>query len=200
VAGASVVSFATLATAAARLSPPAAALAERYLALAALSAIAGVLAGAVEGWRTFERPQRLAAFVLLVASAMAWQAGRLWIHERQFDALAASQRDALRLAAVELSGDIVNFLAERVRTAPPPPAPATWDRDVAAVLAHDDETVRAYEARFGPAVRRTRDLLDLEGLEDRDLDAFYRRPASAFQIRIVAARLAALARRLEPRG
>ncbi len=198
VAGASVASFAALAVAAARLSPPDAALADRYLALAALSAIAAVVAAVVEGWRTFERPQRLGAFVLLVGSAMTWQAGRLWIHERQFDARAAAQRDALRLAALELSGDVLNFLADRARTAPPAPAAATWDRDVAAVLAHDDDTVRRYEARFGAAVRRTRDLLDLEGLQDRDLDTFYRRPAGAFQIRIVAARLAALAQRLPP--
>ena len=32
---------------------------------------------------------------------------------------------------------------------------------------------------------------------DRDLDAFYRRPANAFQITVVARRLAALAHRLE---
>jgi hypothetical protein len=40
-------------------------------------------------------------------------------------------------------------------------------------------------------------LLALEGVTDRDLDAFYRRPANAFQIDVVAKKLAALAGRLE---
>jgi hypothetical protein len=54
-----------------------------------------------------------------------------------------------------------------------------------------------YEAEFGAAVRRTRDLFALRGLTDRDLDAFYRRPASAFDIGVIARRLAVLAHRLE---
>ena len=37
----------------------------------------------------------------------------------------------------------------------------------------------------------------LEQLTDRDLDAFYRRPANAFQIDVVAKRLLVLARRLD---
>jgi hypothetical protein len=197
VVGSSIAAFASVAAAAAVVSPFAAGLADRYLALAAVSAIAAVVAAATTGWRTFTRPQRLAAFVLLVASAMSWQAGRMWIHERQFDALVASQREALRLAAIELSGDIVNFLADRARTVPPPPAPATWDHDVAARLAHESETARLYEARFGPAVRRAHDLFAFEGFDDRDLDVFYRSPANGFQIRTVARRLALLARRLE---
>jgi hypothetical protein len=196
VVGSSIAAFAAVAAAAASLSPPAAGVADRYLALAAVASIAAVLAAASAGWRTFARPQRLGAFVLLVASAMAWHAGRLWIHERQFDYLVASQREALRLAAVELSGDILDFLAARARTVPPSPAPATWDRDVAGVLAYESDTAGMYEARFGPAVRRAHDLFALEGLDDRDLDVFYRRPANAFQIRIVARRLAFLAGRL----
>jgi hypothetical protein len=42
-----------------------------------------------------------------------------------------------------------------------------------------------------------RDMFSLRGLIDRDLDAFFRQPANAFQIGVVARRLAVLAHRLE---
>jgi hypothetical protein len=179
------------------LWPPAVAIADRYLTLAALSAIVAVIAVVSTSWRRFERPQRLAAFVMIVATGMSWYAARLSVHERQFDYLVASQKTALRLQAIQLSGDLVNFLRQRALGAPPHPAPATWDRDVAAVLQHDAEDVELFDGIFGPQVRRTRQLFDLEGLTDRDLDAFYRHPANAFQMNIIAQKLAALARRLE---
>ena len=46
-------------------------------------------------------------------------------------------------------------------------------------------------------MRRLHDLMALRGLRDRDLDAFYRRPTNAFEINVVAEKLAALAHRLE---
>jgi hypothetical protein len=179
------------------LWPPAVAIADRYLTLAALWAVVAVFAIVLTSWRQFERPQRLAAFVMLVATGMSWYAARLSVHERQFDYLVAAQKTALRLQATELSGAIVNFLRQRALSAPQHPAPATWDRDVAAVLHHEAEDVELFDQMFGPQVRRTRQLFDLEGLTDRDLDAFYRHPANAFQINVIAQKLAALARRLK---
>ena len=61
---------------------------------------------------------------------------------------------------------------------------------------HEQETAALYEAQFGLAVRQIRQMFAQRGLTDRDLDAFYRRPASAFEIGVVARRLAVLARRL----
>ena len=187
---------AAVALGASALWPPAVAIADRYLMLAALFAIVAVIAIGSTSWREFARPQRLAAFVMLVAIGMSWYAARLSVHERQFDYLVASQKTALRLQATELSGDIVNFLRQRALSAPRHPAPATWDRDVAAVLQYEAEDVELFDRMFGPQVRRTRQLFDLEGVADRDLDAFYRHPANAFQINIIAQKLAALARRL----
>ena len=40
-------------------------------------------------------------------------------------------------------------------------------------------------------------MFSLRGLTDRDLDVFYDRPANAFQIDVIAQRLAVLAHRLE---
>ena len=177
VIGASIAGFAAVAAAAAMLWPPAIALGDRFLALAGVSALAAVFAVASTSWHHFERPQRLAAFVLLVASGMSWYSARLWMHERQFDYLVASQQHALQLEATELSGDILNYLRERDRGAPPHPRPASWDADTAALLRYETETASRFEQRFGPQVRRTRDLLTLEGLRDRDLDAFVRDPA-----------------------
>jgi hypothetical protein len=182
---------------AARMTPPAGAIADRYSTLAAILIAATVLTTMVILHERLERPGRLAAVVLLLATGMAWYSGRLWVHEKQFDYLVAQQKTDLDLRSVELSGDIVNFLRERALAAPPRPKPATWEHDVDAVLRYEPETSLLFEAEFGPELRKTREMLALRGLIDRDLDAFYRRPANAFQITIVAEKLTRLARRLE---
>jgi hypothetical protein len=124
---------------------------------------------------------------------LAIDLGSAWRWSAASAAGARAARCALQ--ATQLSGDIVNFLRQRAVSAPRHPAPATWDRDVAAVLQYEAEDVELFDRMFGPQVRRTRQLFDLEGLTERDLDAFYRHPANAFQMNIIAQKLAALARR-----
>jgi hypothetical protein len=179
------------------MTPPASAIADRYSTLAGILIAATVVTTLVVAGDRLERPGRLMAVVVLLTTGVAWYSGRLWVHEKQFDYIVAQQKTDLELRAVELSGDIVNFLRERRLTAPPHPSPPTWERDVEAVLGYEQETSALFDAQFGLQVRRIRDLLSLRGLRDRDLDAFYRRPANAFEIGIVAEKVAALARRLE---
>ena len=182
---------------AARMTPPAGAIADRCSTLAAILIAATVLTVLVVSHDRLDRPGRLAAVVVLLATGMAWYSGRLWVHERYFDYLVAQQKTDLELRSVELAGDIANFLRERALAAPPRPQPATWERDEVAVLRYEQETSLRYEAAFGTPVRRTRQLFAMRGLTDRDLDAFYRHPSSAFEIDVIARRLAALAHRLE---
>jgi len=194
---AAVFGCAAVALTAAELTPPAVPIADRYLTLTAVFIVAAVLSAIGSSATALDRPERLAAVVALLATAGAWYAAQVAVHEKQFDYLVAWQKTQLEMAAVELSGDIVNFLNRRSHDAPPRPSPATWDRDVEAVLQFEQATSVEFEAAFGARVRRTRDLLALEGLRDADLDAFYRRPANAFQIDVVARKLLALARRLQ---
>jgi hypothetical protein len=182
---------------AARLTPPASNISDRYATIAAIVIAATVLTTLVFARERLDRGGRLLAVVVLLVTGMTWYSGRLWVHEKYFDYLVAQQKTALDLHSIELSGDIVNFLRERARAAPPRPKPATWERDVSAVLAYEQETSQRFEEVFGPQVRQTRQMLAQRGLIDRDLDAFYRRPANAFQIDIIARRLAVLAHRLE---
>ncbi len=186
-----------VALAAAALTPPAVAIADRYLTLASILIVATILTALIMSRHVLDRERRLIAFVLLMTTAGVWYGGRLWVHEKQFDYLVAEQKNDLRLRVVELAGDIDIFLRERASTAPPRPSPATWEHDLEAVLRYEDETSRLFEQRFGPQVRRARDILALERLTDRDMDAFYREPANAFQIDVVARRLLVLAHRLE---
>ena len=180
-----------------RLTPPASAIADSYSTLAAILIVATVLTTLVVSRERMGRPGRLTAVVVLLATGMAWYAGRQWVHEKYFDYLVAQQKMALELDGIELSGEIATFLHERAQTAPPRPKPATWERDESAVLRYEQETSLLFEAHFGSPVRRIRDMYSLRGLTDRDLDAFYRRPANAFQIDVVSRRLAVLAHRLE---
>lgn len=196
-AASAIAGCAAVAAVAAALTPPAVAIADQYLTLTAILVGATVVTAAATAKQRLDRPQRLATVVILLVAVASWYAARLSVHEKQFDYLVASQHRQLELAALELAGDIGIFVRERAAAAPPRPSPATWDRDVAAVLAFDDDTSRRFAQRFGPQVRRTRELFALEGFTDRDLDAFYRAPANAFQIGVVATRLATLAHRLE---
>jgi hypothetical protein len=182
---------------AARMTPPAGAIADTYSTLAAILVIATAVTTIVVSRGRLGRPGRLAAVVVLLATVTAWYSARLWVHEKQFDYLVAQQKTDLELRGVELSGDIVNFLRQRALTAPPRPRPATWDRDAAAVFRYDQETARLFDAAFGAQVRIARQMFAQRRLIDRDLDAFYRRPSSAFEIGVIARRLAVLAHRLE---
>ena len=196
-AASAIAGCADVAAAAAALAPPAVTIADRYLTLTAILVGATVVTAAATAKQRLDRPHRLAMVVILLVAAGSWYAARLSVHEKQFDYLVASQHRQLELAAIELAGDIEIFVRERAAAAPPRPSPATWDRDVAAVLAFDADTSRRFAQRFGPQVGRTRELFALEGFTDRDLDAFYRAPANAFEIGVVATRLAMLAHRLE---
>jgi hypothetical protein len=183
--------------AAAMLTPPAVGIADRYLTLSAILIAATVLTIIVMSRKLLDRERRLFALVLLMTTGGSWYAGRLWVHEKLFDYLVHSQKTDLQLTIVELAGDIEIFLRDRASHAPPRPSAATWERDVEAVLRYEEETSMMYEQRFGSQVRRTREVLALERLTDRDFDAFYRRPANAFQMDVVARRLLILARRLD---
>jgi len=180
-----------------RMTPPAGAIADRYSTLAAILIVATVLTTLVASHGELDRPGRLAAVVVLLATGMAWYSGRQWVHEKYFNYLVDQQRTNLELGAVELSGDIGHFLRDSASTAPPPPKPLTWEHDEEAVLRYEQDTSVLFEAQFGPQVRKVREMFSLRGLIDRDLDAFYLRPSSAFEIDVIARRLAVLARRLE---
>lgn len=183
--------------AAARMTPPAVGIADRYLTLDAILIIATIVTAVVTSPGPFDREHRLVVVVLVMSTGMAWYSGRLWVHERMFDYLVLEQKTELHARMIELSGDIRLFLRERALHGPPRPSPATWEHDVERVLQYETETSVMYETRFGPQVRKTRDLLALEQLTDRDFDAFFRQPANAFQINVLADRLLVLARRLE---
>src|SRR3954453_23159462 len=180
-----------------RLTPPAYKIADQYSTLAAILIVATVLTILFVSRERLGRPGRLAAVVVLSATTMCWYSARLWVHEKEFDYLVAQQKTDLAIRSIELSGEVANFLRERARTAPPHPRPATWERDESAVFRYEQDTSALYEAQFGLAVRQTRQLFAQRGLIDRDLDAFYRRPASAFEIGVIARRLAVLSHRLE---
>jgi hypothetical protein len=145
----------------------------------------------------FGREERLWAFVVFAAVAMGYYLSMQAIAEREFDAIVQVQQRELVETSVQLSRELDAFVDGRLRAAPArPTAPDTWDRDQAAWTGFEQDTSAAYAARFARRVRLARAELTFRNLRDRDLDAFYRSPMNAFQVRVVAQRLAVLADRL----
>jgi hypothetical protein len=180
-----------------RLRPPATTVEDRCLTTIALLLGMKLFAWVARSGHTFGREQRLLTFVMFLAIVFSWVGFRQQIGEAAFDYAVAAQRAALSQAARTLAFQIDAFLQSRRRVAPPPPRPATWDADEAALERFEAETVVQYERRFGRQVRNAHDLLTLRALRTRDLDQFYRRPANEFQMRVIAKQLAFLAMKLD---
>jgi len=195
-AGPPLVTLLVLGVIAGRMSPTATRVALSCFETAAALCLLKVGAWVIASHEQFGRQERLALFVLLGAIGLGWLGAREWVAERRFDDLVMRQDHALKLTVQQLSGQILAFVAERGRHAPPSPRPATWARDEDAFLAYETDTVRDFNAAFGAQVRAAHDVLGLLGIGDRDLDAFYQRPANDFQMRIVATRLATLVAKL----
>jgi hypothetical protein len=182
-----------------RLSPPAFAVARGCATALAVILAAKVLSWVAVSGAGFGREERLLAFVMLAAVALGWIGSRDWIAERAFDYRAAQQKAELMRALHDTAVRITQFVDARDREAPPRPRPATWQQDVDAFGRFESETVAAYERRFGARVRAAHDLVSLRGLRDRDFDAFFRRPANEFQMRVIAKKLDGFADTLSKR-
>jgi hypothetical protein len=177
----------------ARLAPPAADVSTWCFGSAAVLLTLKLLCWIAGEHGSFGRQERLAAFVMLVTIAMSWYGVTQWLHEREFDYVVSAQNADLKMTAAQLSASILAFLAERGRHAPHRPQPATWNQDEAAFASYETEMVDTYERRFGKQTRTVHDVLRQLGLRDRDLDTFYANPANAFQMQVVAMKLAVLA-------
>jgi hypothetical protein len=177
----------------ARLRPPAADISTWCFGSAAVLLTLKLLCWIAASHGSFGRQERLAAFVMLTAIAMSWYGATQWLHEREFDDIVAAQNADLKMTATQLSASILAFLAERGRHAPHRPQPATWNQDEAAFASFETAMVDTYERRFGKQTRTVHDVFRQLGLRDRDLDTFYANPANAFQMRVVAMKLASLA-------
>lgn len=188
---------ATLGVAASRLRPPAPDVAVRCLTVVSVLLLAKLVAWVGTAGDTFGREQRLLTFVLFLSIAFSWVALRQDIGEAAFDYQVNSQKRNLAVAARTLSWQLTGFLEDRRRAAPPPPNPATWEGDTALIGRFEAETVRRYEHRFGPSVRTAHALLSLRGMRDRDFDTFFKSPANEFQMRVIAAKMAFLAEKLD---
>jgi hypothetical protein len=197
--GAAVTTSVVFLVVALRLDPPAFTVASLCLLILALSLGVRLLAWVAASGATFGREERLVSFVALLAIGFGWLGAREWIAERDFDYRAARQKADLIFVLRDLSSRIDGFAASRDRVAPPRPRPATWQDDEDNFERFEEETVVEYERSFGEKVRLARNLVAIRGVTDRDLDTFYRHPANEFQIRVIASKLDALAKRLSRR-
>src|SRR5262249_42299591 len=197
--GAAVATSAVFVAVALRLDPPAFAVASLCVLILAVSLGIRLITWVAASGATFGREERLISFVALLAIGFGWLGAREWIAEREFDYRAAQQKADLILVLRDLSSRIDGFAASRDRVAPPRPRPATWQHDEDNFERFKEETVVEYERSFGARVRMARNLVAIRGVTDRDFDTSYRHPANEFQIRVIASKLDAFAKRLSRR-
>jgi hypothetical protein len=193
-----VVLAAVLAFASMRLRPPAAVICLRCVTAIEILLFLRLVSWVVVSGHRFGREQRLATFVMFSTIAFSWLLLREDIAEAAFDYQVARQQQELAVPSRTLAYQIEGFLAERRRIAPAPPRPATWDADLANFGRFETDTVLLYERRYGAQVRAAHDLLSMRSLRDRDFDTFYRHPANAFQMHVIAGKLAFLSTKVEP--
>jgi len=187
-----------LAFAAIHVRPPAGDVARLCVAVAAGLLLVNLFAWAARDGARFGREQRLLAFVAFAAVAMGVYFAREGIAEREFDTIVDQQRQQLADSATGLSREISAYVNERAGLAPPSPqAAATWEHDEARWAEFDNETVVGYASRFARRVAATRASLTFRNLRDRDLDALFQQPRSAFEIRMIGERLGVLAEHLQ---
>ena len=182
-----------------RQPQPAFDVARSCVAIIAVILAAKVLAWVAVAGASFGREERLLAFVMLAAVGLGWIGMGEWVGERAFDYRAGQQKADLMSALHDTSVRITEFCDARDKVAPPRPRPATWQRDVDAFERFESDTVRVYERRFSARVRTAHDLASLRGLRDRDFDAFFRRPANEFQMRVIARKLDGFSEKLTRR-
>jgi len=180
-----------------RMQPPAVTVAARSATAAASLLMAKLLVWVVRSGDRFQREERLVTFVIFAAIVLSWIGVQERISEAAFDYQVTVQTRALIASARNLSRELQGFVDERQREAPPPPKPASWEADTLVRERFDTETVVDYEQRFGAQVRTAHDLLTFRNMRDRDLEAFYRRPANTFQMLVISEKLVFLAEKLE---
>jgi len=106
-------------------------------------------------------------------------------------------QQALKERAKELSKEILEFLADRERSAPRLPQKETWNIDTELMLRHLKETMNQYSIKFASRVITIRNEFSSLGLIDEELDKFYEHPTNFIGIRIIGERLGALAEQLK---
>src|SRR6185436_5267206 len=104
---------------AALMVPPAVDIANDDFTLAAILAAAGVIVWVSSNCESFGRPVQLGTLVALLIVGGAWHSARQWNQQRQASYLVTRQKQQLRLNAIQLSGNLINFLRERRRFLPP---------------------------------------------------------------------------------
>jgi len=166
-------------------------------------------------------PQRRGVSVLiLLCAVLAFGGSHLWIQHRKFMHMAekgepkkevvapkvkSDQRpsppgevfgttDPLESKALQISADIMDFLAGREATAPPLPKQETWEHDISMYSGYEQNTLSIYRDIYEPQVNEIRNKFAVERKRtNAQLDAIYEKPPSSEFIRIVAKSLRQLA-------
>jgi hypothetical protein len=102
--------------------------------------------------------------------------------------------EELRRNAIEVSRDVLGFLAQRDAEKPASPRPDTWQRDVEEETRYSRETLALYSLRYAADLAAVCDALARMGLVDKQLETPDQHLANPLGIRMVAERIGALAR------
>jgi hypothetical protein len=102
--------------------------------------------------------------------------------------------EELRRNALEVSRDVLGFLAQRDAEKPAAPRPDTWQRDVEEEARYSRETLALYSLRYAADLVAVCEALAGMGLVDKELETPDQHLANPLGVRMVAERIGALAR------
>ena len=108
----------------------------------------------------------------------------------------ATGKTNLKTRATLLSNQIMKFVLDRERSAPPIPREGSWYEDVDKIMKYSSESVNLFYLNFQPKVAAIHDELVEHGLQDDEFDKFYRHPVNYLVMQLVAERIAVLAEKL----
>ena len=105
----------------------------------------------------------------------------------------ANGQVSLRDRTEDLSSEIDKFLIDCESKKPPQPTITAMEADINRLFDYFRDKVREYSSKFTPLVIGIRDEFAKNGLQDKELDKYYKNPDSMREIHIIAERLRILA-------
>jgi len=103
----------------------------------------------------------------------------------------------LKKRGLILSSEILRYLGDREKAAPPLPRRETWQEDTDKIIRYFQETMSIYSQKFAGRVLAIHNEFAELGLRTEELDRFYEHPTNPLGVKAVGEQIGALSERIK---